>query len=67
MKLLLLTVVPYQAQKLRMERIFLNIWRKKFRGKSERFKKSYRQNGRNGYWDLRKQAVKMVICNEMYG
>ena len=33
MKLLLLTVVPYPAQKLRMERIFLNIWRKKFRGK----------------------------------
>lgn len=26
-----------------------------------------KSGGRNGYWDLRKQAVKMIICNEMHG
>ena len=59
MKLLLLTVVPYPAQKLRMERIFLNIWRKKFRGKNTlQDVQADFQNGENG-------LVKLSLIDRM--
>lgn len=59
MKLLLLTVVPYPAQKLRMERTFLNIWRKKFRGKHTlQDVQADFQNGENG-------LVKLSLIDRM--
>ena len=59
MKLLLLTVVPYPAQKLRMERIFLNIWRKKIRGKHTlQDVQADFQNGENG-------LVKLSLIDRM--
>lgn len=59
MKLLLLTVVPYPAQKLRMERIFLKLWRKKFRGKHTlQDVQADFQNGENG-------LVKLSLIDRM--
>ena len=59
MKLLLLTVVPYPAQKLRMERIFLHRWRKKFRGKHTlQDVQADFQNGENG-------LVKLSLIDRM--